>query len=157
MSGRENVEDILLFYLIPSFNPIRSSNMWIEHLVPVSSVHVYGNDMRIEVLWNQNPISLSCVFVYHSLDSVPSIPINYYGEWIKEGESLISTPLVLFYLGSRPRYVVRIERTHGPLLYFVFSILLLPPIAMACEPKYHGTKPEFFHFSCCSFLLDFCV
>jgi hypothetical protein len=101
-SGRENVEDVLLFCLIPSFDPHRSSKMWIELLVPVSSVHVYGNDMRIKVPWNQNPISLACVFIYHSLDSVPLIPINYYGEWINEGESLISTPLVLFYLGSRP-------------------------------------------------------
>jgi hypothetical protein len=43
--GWENAEAVLLSSLVLSFDPHRSSRMWLSHLVPTSSIHVYCHDM----------------------------------------------------------------------------------------------------------------
>jgi hypothetical protein len=44
-----------------SIDPHRSSKMWIDLFVPISSAHDYYHDMSTEVPWNQNPFLLVCV------------------------------------------------------------------------------------------------
>jgi len=65
----------------------------------------------------------------------------------KEVGSLIPTSLMLLSCRFLTLICRGIDRTHSALLYLRVHVLLLPPIAMASDSKYLGTKLEFFHFA----------
>ena len=89
--GRQNADIILLSSLSPYINPHQSSKMWIDLLVPISSVRVFCYDMWIEAPWNQSPFLHVCarlVFFVALLIPFLRFSSTAMASGSKEGESL---------------------------------------------------------------------
>ena len=85
----------------PLYQSRRSSKMWIDLLVPISSVRVYCHDMWIEAPWNQShflPVCARLVFLVALLIPFLRFPSTAMASGSKEGESLVPIPLLALFL-----------------------------------------------------------